>query len=159
MPTQRILFSILGVIAFSGISALPVPAASTQTAIETSSTGNSNSTVSVTSHSDSNTKTQTDIVIESNGKKQEYHSDSGEDITITSEDGKSVVTIDNSGSQKSPLAPFSSPKPSAPSRPSPTSTEMPEPSEAALLENQHVDLELSDGSLFALVIHWLINLL
>lgn len=159
MFRHTISLFILSVISFLGISVSPLFAASSQTSIETSSSGNSASTVSVITESSSNTKTQTDIVIETNGKKQEYHSGSGEDVTLTSEDGKTIVKVENSGSQKSPVAPSSSPKPSTPPKPSPTGTESSESSEAARPENQHTDAEPSDQSFFAVVIHWLIDLL
>lgn len=155
MPDWRILLSVLNVLSLSFIAS-PALAARTETHIETYTTGNTSNTVSV--ESSSNTKTQTDIVVETNGKKQEYHSDSGEDITITSEDGGTVVKVNNSGSTQSPTSPSSTPKPSTTRQPSHTPVPTSLTPTATPAAEQKDDSEATHESVFAKIFQWLIDL-
>lgn len=154
MPARRFFLSVFSIVFSSGVTITPVLAATSQTHIETYTTGNSNTSVSVANESSS--KIQTDIVVETNGEVQEYHSDTGEDVAIVSEDGNTVVKVNNSGSQQSQTGPSSTPKPSTPPQssntPVPTS---PTPRDTASEQQMS---QSPDQSLFAAFLHWLINL-
>lgn len=153
MPVLRSSIQFLSILLIPLMVSTPV-FSSSETDIDINTNGsNSYSNVSVTN----NAKTQTDIRIETNGEVQEYHSDTGEDVTITSKDGQSVVSVNNSGEDQSQIGPSSTLKPSTPPQPSNTLVPSP-PTGASTPRSEQQMTEASDQSLFAAFIHWLINL-
>lgn len=71
--------------------------------IRSAHAGTATANVNVQTNVNSSTKStneshvQTDIVIETNGERKEYHSDKPGNVSISSSDGKSSVSVSNDG--------------------------------------------------------------
>lgn len=110
MPAVRFAIAFLSVFFVSPYIRNPATAAS-KTRIDVQTNGvNAQSNISVSN----NSKTQTDILMEINGQAQEYHSDTGEDVTLTSPDGKSVITVNSADSSGQSAKTGASATPSTP---------------------------------------------
>lgn len=83
---------ILAILFGSVVTAVKIATAKT--------TINVKNNVEASNSTSNNSETTTDIIIETNGQRKEYHSTEPGEVTISSDDGTSIVTVNSNSSAK-----------------------------------------------------------